>query len=245
MRMPNPFDSRQVGPLPLAGALAIAAGVTFFATVTYLFTALRWVGLDLAMFDDPARLLLWADDHSVWYKVMWLLYFISQALLLCVPWLLGEDQGTRVAAVLGTTSVAMAMIGIAVQYAVSPVTGAAYQAVLTAGTPSSSEVVLALHNTVSDAGKDIRLFSETMLGVWLVLVGTQLRRRTGDQAWWLLVALGCWTTVVAAWKLFDPAMPHEDWLAFLLGAGYVGLGVGLIRLSRGASQPAVLARPPS
>jgi hypothetical protein len=226
-----------VDPLILAGALSIAAGVAFFATVTYLFTVLRQAGLDLAMFDDPARLLLWVSDHSGRYQGMWLLYFVSQALLLCVPWLIAEDRGARAAAVFGTASVVVAMVGLAVQYAASPVTAAAYQAALAEDGSGSASVVLAMHTVVADVGKDLRLFSEVLLGVWLVLVGARFAIRAGSRAWWLLAALGCWTVMVVGWKLVDPTMPHEDWLAFLLGVGYIGFGVGLVRLAR---RPALL-----
>lgn len=236
--MPASSPSRTGNPLFLAGVLSIAAGVVFFATVTYLFTVLRQAGLELSMFDDPTRLLVWSTDHQRLYQGMWMLYFVSQALLLCVPWLLSDGEGHRAAAVLGTASIVVAMVGLAVLYAASPVTASAYQDAIGPGSPPGvAQGVLALHDVVADIGKDVRLFSETLLGVWLVLTGAYLSRRTGARAWWLLAGLGCWTVVVAVWKLVEPTMPHEDWLAFLLGTGYVALGVALVRLARRRSTP--------
>ena len=82
---------------------------------------------------------------------------------------------------------------------------------------------------MADVGKDIRLFSELLLGVWLILLGRQLRGSLRQRRWWGIVGLGCWTVAVAAIKLAEPTIGLEDWLGFLLGAGYLALGAGLIR----------------
>jgi hypothetical protein len=210
-----------------AGWLAIGAGAAFFATTAYLLAVLPAVGLDLDMFDHPERLLPWVDSHVRWYQALWLLYFLSQALLLTVPWLVGDHVGAKATGILGTVAVSGALTGLAVIYAASPVTAAAFQ------DPATDRgSVLALHSALADIGKDLRLFSEVLLGVWLLLAGRQLRAATGRRGWWALSALGGWTLVVAAWKLLDPLMPLEDWLGFLLGSGYVALGVGLLRAGR-------------
>lgn len=211
--------------------LLVGAGVALFATVAYLFTVLRQAGLDLAMFDEPDRLLVWVSGHGRQYQGMWLLYLLSQALLLCVPWLLAEQYAARAVAVLGTASVVIAMTGLATLYAAGPVTAEAYQAALAGN--GSPPAVLAMHTLVADIGKDLRLFSEALLGAWLVLMGHRLARGAGGRAWWLLVALGAWSTMVAVWKLLDPTMPLEDWLGFLLGTGYLGFGAALIWLAAG------------
>jgi hypothetical protein len=133
--------------LKLTGWLAIGAGVAFFAADAYLFGVMGPAGFTIDMFDLPGKFLPWLFDHQTMYQGLSSLYFVSQALLLLVPWRLGEA----------------------------------------------------------------------------------LRVRTGRRPWWTVTVLGGWTLVVAAWKLFDPQMPLEDWLGFLLGAGYVGLGVALLR----------------
>jgi len=206
-----------------AGALLVAAGVAFLATSVYLFAVLTGAGFEIEMFDDPVSLMPWAATHTRLYQGLWVLYFLTQAVLLPVPSLLGEHLHHRATAVLGTAAVILAMVGVVVFFAAGPVVAEAY---VDGEAPPAS--VLALHDVAADIAKDLRLFSELLLGVWLVVVGAQLRRASGRAAWWLLSAVGAWTLVVAAWKLADPLIPHEDWLGFLLGLGYLVVGVALV-----------------
>jgi hypothetical protein len=214
--------------LVTAARLSLAAGVVFLLTVAYLFTVLPATGWDLAMFDDPAALLPWAAAHPRVYQGLWLLYFASQACLLGVPVLLRRTTGA-LAATLGTSAVVLAMTGLGVLVAVSPVLARAYAA---AGSGPDPAAVLLLHDVTADVGKDLRLLSEVLLGLWLVLAGRGLRLATGARAWWALSALGAWTVVVALVKLAVPTIGLEDWLGFLLGLGYLALGVGLLRRRR-------------
>lgn len=211
-----------------AGWLSVGAGVMFLVTVGYLFTVLPATGWSIAMFDAPADLLLWVDRHQRIYQVLWLLYFVSQTCLLAVPLLL-SSLGGRAAAVFGTTAVVLAMVGLALLFAVSPVVARAYSEAVVPGSELSEAGVLVVHDVLADIGKDLRLFSELLLGVWLVSTGRLLRRESHHRRWWALSALGCWTFVVAAVKLLDPTIGLEDWLGFLLGMGYLVLGVGLLR----------------
>jgi len=212
-----------------AGALLVAAGVAFLATSVYLFVVLTGAGFEIEMFDDPVLLMPWAAAHERLYQGLWVLYFLTQAALLLVPSLLGEHLHHRATAVLGTAAVILAMVGVVVFFAAGPVVAEAY---VDGEAPAPS--VLALHDVAADIAKDLRLFSELLLGSWLVAVGIQLRRASGRAAWWLMSVLGTWTFVVAAWKLADPVIPHEDWLGFLLGLGYLGLGVAMIVSGRRA-----------
>ena len=213
------------------GLLALGAGLTFFATDVYLFAAMGAAGWNIDMFDQPDALLSWVYGHHRLYQGLWFLYFVSQALLLLVPWRLGEHLADRSTGLLGTVSVAIAMAGLVVLFAVSPITARSYHD----GTDPAT--VFALHSVAADTAKDLRLFSEILLGVWLAVAGHQLRRHTGRRAWWALSALGAWTVVVAVWKLVDPFMPLEDWLGFLLGAAYVALGVSVLRTGVAGSRP--------
>ncbi len=211
-----------------AGWLSIGAGVMFLVTVGYLFTVLPATGWSIGMFDAPAQLLVWVDGHERIYQLLWLLSFGSQMCLLGVP-VLVSSLGGRAAAVFGTAAVVLAMAGLALFFAVSPVLARAYGEALTPGSTTSAAGVLVLHDVTADIGKDLRLFSELLLGVWLATTGRLLRQRTGRRRWWALTALGGWTFVVAAVKLFVPTIALEDWLGFLLGLGYLGLGIGLLR----------------
>lgn len=211
-----------------AGWLLMGAGVMFLVTVGYLFTVLPATGWSIDMFDAPADLLAWIARHERVYQVLWVLYFASQMCLLAVPVLL-SGPGGRVAAVFGTAAVVLAMAGLALLFAVSPVLAQAYHQATEVGSDVSSADVLVMHDLTADIGKDLRLFSELLLGVWLTITGRGLQRRSRQRRWWALSVLGCWTLFVAAVKLFDPTIGLEDWLGFLLGMGYLALGVELLR----------------
>lgn len=211
-----------------AGWLSLGAGAMFIVTVGYLFGVLPATGWTIDMFDSPAELLVWIDGHERVYQGLWLLYFVSQMFLLAVPVLLSVPRA-RVAAVFGTAAVVLAMVGLALIFAVSPVVAQAYAAATATGSTSSATSVLVLHDVTADMGKVLRLFSELLLGVWLILLGRQLRHTLGQRRWWGLSILGCWTIAVAGAKLFQPTISLEDWLGFLLGMGYIALGIGLLR----------------
>ncbi len=212
----------------IAGWLSLGAGGLFFLTVAYLFGVMTATGWTIAMFDAPVDLLVWINGHQRVYQGLWVLYFLSQVLLLAVPVLLSSGPA-RATAVFGTAAVVLAMVGLVVIFAVSPVLAQAYHEATTTESGSSAASVLVLHDVMADVGKNIRLFSELLLGAWLVLLGRQLRRDLRQRRWWGLVALGCWTVAVAAIKLIVPTTGLEDWLGFLLGGGYVAMGVGLLR----------------
>jgi hypothetical protein len=220
-----------------AGWLTLAAGGMFIVTVGYLFGVMSATGWTIAMFDAPADLLVWINGHERIYQGLWVLYFLSQTLLLAVPVLLSGGPA-RATAVFGTAAVVLAMVGLVVIFAVSPVLAHAYHEATTTESMSSAAGVLVLHDVMADVGKNIRLFSELLLGVWLILLGRQLRGDLRQRRWWGLVGLGCWTVAVAAIKLLEPATGLEDWLGFLLGGGYVAMGVGLLRRRRPDPQAA-------
>jgi hypothetical protein len=205
------------------GRLAIAAGAMFFLANAYLFIVLAGAGWTIDMFDDPSALLPWVHEHIRLYQGLWLLYFLSQALLLLVPWRVAEDLEDRAVGVLGTVAITIAIVGLVIIFAASPVTARAYQA------SADGQIVLVLHELAADLGKYLRLFSQLLLGAWMILVGRRLQQRTSTKTWLLFSALGVWTVLVSAWKLFDPYMALEDWLGFLLGLGYLALGGGLLR----------------
>jgi hypothetical protein len=205
-----------------AGWLTLAAGGMFIVTVGYLFGVMSATGWTIAMFDAPADLLVWINGHERIYQGLWVLYFLSQTLLLAVPVLLSGGPA-RATAVFGTAAVVLAMVGLVVIFAVSPVLAHAYHEATTTESMSSAAGVLVLHDVMADVGKNIRLFSELLLGVWLILLGRQLRGDLRQRRWWGLVGLGCWTVAVAAIKLLEPATGLEDWLGFLLGGGYVAI----------------------
>lgn len=216
--------------LRTAGKLSLGAGLVFLLTVTYLFTVLPATGWNIDMFDAPDQLLPWIYLNSGAYQLLWLLYFGSQALLLPVPRLL-ERLGGRAAGTAGTAAVVIAMVGLVILFACSPVLARGFHRAVESGLSGTQQTVLVLHDLFADTGKDLRLFSELLLAFWLVAVSLRLKRSTGGRRWWLLTAIGGWTFAVVGVKLFLPEMELEDWLGFVLGVGYLGLGVALLRLT--------------
>ncbi len=233
-------ERRQHDPsllLRVGGISALVAGALFFSTVVYAFGVMAAFGFTQEMFDDRALLLGWVADHTGLYRGLWLLYFASQAFLLPVPLALyalirgGDGRGFGIAApcaVAGVAAVVIAMVGLVVIYTTSaPVAHAFVEA-----TPSSPEQagVLLLGDLFADVGKELRLFSELLLGVWLGGTGAVLLRGLRLRvAGWVMVGIGVCTLCVAVLKILDPLNPLEDFLGLFLAVGYVVIGVQLLR----------------
>ena len=229
---PDPSLLSRVG-----GVCALVAGALFFSTVVYAFGVMSVFGFNQEMFDDRALLLAWVADHTGLYRGLWLLYFASQLFLLPVPVALyalsrrdyGRESGIAApCAVAGVAAVVMAMVGLVVIYATSPPLAHAF--VETAPSSPERAGVLLLGDLFADVGKEIRLFSELLLGLWLSGTGAVLLRgsRWGATSW-AMVGIGVCTLCVAILKILDPLNPLEDFLGLFLAAGYVVIGVRLLR----------------
>jgi hypothetical protein len=105
----------------------------------------------------------------------------------------------------------MAMVGLVVIYATSPPVARAF----VEASPSSPEQAgaLLLGDLFADVGKELRLFSELLLGAWLGGTGAALLlgSRSGA-AGWVLAGIGACTLCVAVLKILDPLNPLEDFL---------------------------------
>ena len=223
--------------LRVGGISALVAGALFFSTVVYAFGVMSGFGFTQEMFDDRALLLPWLADHTGLYRGLWLLYFASQMFLLPVPLalyaLVRRDDGRRSGivapcAVAGVAAVVMAMVGLVVIYATSAPVARAF--VETSSSSPERSSILLLGDLFADLGKEIRLFSELLLGVWLGGTGAALLRgRRSDAAGWAMLSVGGCTLCVAVLKIFDPLNPLEDFLGLLLAGGYVVIGVRLLR----------------
>jgi hypothetical protein len=237
---------RQSGPsllLRTGGISALVAGALFFFTVVYAFVVMAGFGFTQEMFDHRALLLPWVADHAGLYRGLWLLYFASQLFLLPVPLALyaltrhHDGRGSGIAApcaVAGVAAVVMAMVGLVVIYTTSaPVARAFVEAA-----PSSPERagVLLLGDLFADVGKELRLFSELLLGVWLGGTGAVLLRRSRPVLGGAMAGIGGCTLLVAILKISDPRNPLEDFLGLFLAVCYAVIGVGLLR-SGGPARP--------
>ena len=230
---------RQSGPsllLRVGGISALVAGALFFLTVVYAFGVMAGFGFTQEMFDHRALLLPWVADHAGLYRGLWLLYFASQLFLLPVPLALytltrhHDGRGSGIAApcaVAGGAAVVMAMVGLVVIYTTSaPVAHAFVEA---APTSSEQADVLLLGNLFADVGKELRLFSELLLGVWLGGTGAVLLRQSRSILGWAMVGIGGCTLLVAILKILDPRNPLEDFLGLFLAGCYVMIGFRLLR----------------
>jgi len=231
-RQPDPSLLLRVG-----GISALVAGALFFSTVVYAFVIMAGFGFTQEMFDDRALLLPWVAVHADLYRGLWLLYFASQVFLLPVPLALyilvrHDGPGAGIAApcaVAGGAAVVMAMVGLVVIYATFAPVARAF--VETSSSSPERASVLLLGDLFADVGKEVRLFSELLLGVWLGGTGAALllRGTRSDAAGWaILIISGC-TLCVAILKILDPLNPLEDFLGLLLAGGYVLIGVRLLR----------------
>ena len=233
-------EQRQPDPsllLRIGGMSALVAGALFFATVVYAFGIIPGFGFTQEMFDDRALLLPWVADHPGLYRGLWLLYFASQVFLLPVPLALyalvrrDDGRGDGIAApcaVAGVAAVVMAMVGLVVIYATFAPVARAF--VETSSSSPERASVLLLGDLFADVSKEVRLFSELLLGVWLGGMGAALLRgKRSDAAGWAILIIGGCTLCVAVLKILDPLNPLEDFLGLLLAGGYVVIGVRLFR----------------
>src|SRR5918998_6731079 len=219
--------------LRIGGISALVASLLFFFTVVYAFVIMSRFGFTQEMFDDRALLLPWVAAHADLYRGLWLLYFASQVFLLPVPLALyalvrrDDGRGDGIAApcaVAGVAAGVIAMGGLVVIYATFAPIARAF--VETSSSSPEGASVLLLGDLFADVGKEVRLFSELLLGVWLGGTGAALLRGTRSDAagWTMLIISGC-TLCVAILKILDPLNPLEDFLGLLLAGGYVVIGV--------------------
>ena len=223
-----------------AGTCLVVAGTMFGVVVTYLYAVLVPLGLDLAMFDEADRLLDWVSSHMSAYLLLYLLYAIQQVSLLAAPVLLwrylpavrgGGSWVRSFAATSAVLSIGSALLS-SVLLIMSTHTAVQYWHLTSTPTGPERMVVAMMFDSGADLAKGARLMSEPLLGIWLVwigwvLIGEDASRRS--RAWSAVCVVGVWTAVVGVWKLMDPRMPYEDWVAFPIAAAMIAAGVALRR----------------
>ncbi len=217
-------------PRRTAGWLLLVAGGLFLLVGSYLPVVLGPLGLDLEMLDDEGAMLGWLGGHAGAYAGLYVLYLLQQVVLLGAVVTVRRVHGVGgpardAATVAGLVSVVLAVLsaGLLVMAAHS---GAGTWAA--AGDAGERFAAVASYTTSADAGKGARLLSEVFLGCWFGWLGLAARG-TGSRAWLALVPLGAVTTVVGLWKLLDPYLPWEDWLALPVSVGLAAAGLGMLR----------------
>lgn len=224
-----------------AGRAAIGAGVLTLVTVAYFAVVMPALGFELVMFDDRAALLSWLGEgrHLGVYRVLFVLAFAVQLLLLPAPWALHRhlqasgraERASGLLAVVATGAVAASLTGPLFAF------GSAGLVLEAFATGQRDQAVL-LGDLFADLTKDIRLFLNVVVGAWLALAGVdvvrRLRRRVAGGG---IAVLGGLLTMVSAYKIVNPLTAAEDILSPFLGLGYLTLGVVLLRSSGPVSPP--------
>ncbi len=191
------------------------------------------------MLDQRAVLLPWVAQHTAIYGGLWILYFLSQMLLLPVPHALTQaialdDQRgaalVRVCARIGYGAILLALVGLCIVYTSSLLIARAY---IDEAVGVNAPTIVLLGDLFADIGKEIRLFSEVLLGIWLGTSGiVLLRYKQFRIESWIVCAVSAYTLVVALVKIANPLNPLEDTLGLFLAVSYVVIGIVLLRQSQ-------------
>ena len=241
--------------LKIGGWSAIASGGFYILVTIYIFGVLPQLGFVTEMFDDHTLLHPWVAQYPRLYQISWLLYFLTQLCLLPVPIALANffniDQNEKSSAwvklspLFGMVAIPLAMLSAILFYATSPLTAQAYTDLATM--PDNQALILTLSGVLTDTAKEIRLFSEIILAVWLISTGYLFQSvRNSQGASWLCYGIGFWTLFVISYKFYNPYAPLEDALGIFLGVSYIGIGIHQIRFVRTPTErAAVLSAPES
>lgn len=224
----------------IGGKSAIVAALFFLILSVYMFGILQIFGFDPVMFDDKALLNEWVIEHLEIYKLSWIFYFLSQLFLFPLPLVLenyfknGNEKQQALAElskIFGTAAVILVILCPVIFYATFATNAQAYADVL--GSIQGQNIVLAISTLMSDIPKDIRLFSEVFLGIWLAISGYLFMYSGRSMSvGWLTLLVGCWTLIIISVKIFSPYNPLEDFLAPLLAFCYLKIGMHLLKDKR-------------
>ena len=171
--MTTSIDSTNRFLIKIGGWSAIASGGLYILVTVYIFGVLTQFGFTPDMFDDHTLLHPWVSKHPRFYQITWLFYFLTQLCLLPVPTALANyfkiDGNERTVALIqlgrlfSTVAITLAMLSAILFYASSPITAQAYTRL--AEFPESQNLVLTISGLITDIAKEIRLFSEILLGI--------------------------------------------------------------------------------
>ncbi|MEM8862717.1 MAG: hypothetical protein AAGD96_30780 [Chloroflexota bacterium] len=247
-------DSTNRSLLKIGGWSAIASGGFYVLVTIYIFGVLPQYGFITDMFDDHTLLHPWVAEYPRLYQVSWILYFFTQLCLLPVPIALAnffstaEDDSAKalvkLSPLFGMVAIPLAMLSSILFYATSPITAQAYVEMASSGETQS--VILTISGLMTDTAKEIRLFSEIGLAIWLVSTGYlfyTVRNMQGIS--WVSFGIGLWTLFVVVVKFFNPYAPLEDALGILLGLAYTIIGIHQIRFVNSASNNAPVLPAPT
>lgn len=230
--LPDHRYLRRVG-----GRSAILAALCFLTVTIYIFVILRMIGFNPNMFDDHTRLHPWVVEQTKMYKLSWIFYFLTQLFLIPLPQVLvnyfkngsEEQKGlAQLSNTFGTAGITLAVLCPVIFYATSSTTAQAY--VSASGSLQNQGLLLVISTLMTDIPKEIRLFSEVFLSIWLIITGYLfLNSGRSKRVGWLTLVIGCWAFFVVTVKIFNPANPLEDSLGLPLALSYLVMGLHLLK----------------
>jgi hypothetical protein len=227
----TPFDDAEAQAVRVGGIGALCAGIVFLVTIAYTFGFLFARGLSTDMLNVPAQLLPWVHAHTVPYVMLWWIFVIHLLCLLPAPAGLAAIAGPRratirMATTAGVSGAVVGMIAAMVNAATAPPLAAASVSTPTALLPN----VWLMSELAGGLGLQLRLLSDLLVAVWLVITGLTLVRMTN---WRVLggaqLAASALVIVVVVAKPFD-WLDLEPSLGFVLALVYLWMGIALLRV---------------
>ncbi|MBQ4820750.1 hypothetical protein [Aquimarina sp. MMG016] len=214
----------------IAWKSSAAAAASIFLTSIYFAIILPLFGFTFEMLDDHVAAINWyvkAKASGVFQGLM-ICYFISQLVLLPVPFalhnLVSKTHNSVYSfyfALLGTAGVIIAMAGPIFIFANIPeLANAAVKGMVPV------DILVMTGNMFADLTKDFRLFSEILLGIWLMGFGFMISKSTAHKVKSLIIGVfGITVFVIPAIKLADPYMHSEDYIGLVLAGCFILLSI--------------------
>ncbi|MEW7290300.1 hypothetical protein [Aquimarina sp. 2304DJ70-9] len=214
----------------IAWKSAAAAASSIFLTSIYFAVILPLFGFTFDMLDDHAAAINWYVDAktSGVFQGLMVCYFISQLLLLPVPFALhnivSREHNSVYSfyfALIGTAGTIIAMVGPIFVFANIPeLTNTAAKNIV------SIDTMIMTGNMFADLTKDFRLFSEILVGIWLIGFGFMIAKNTVHKVKSLIIGVfGIAIFIIPAIKLADPYMHSEDYIGLVLAMCFVLLSI--------------------
>jgi len=214
----------------IAWKSAVAAAVGIFITSIYFALVLPYFGFTFEMLDDEVATIQWylRNNTAGIYQGLMILYFISQLLLLPLPYALHKITAKKTNeayssyfTIIGTAGIVIALIGPIFLFANIPELYTTAKAGLV-----STETMVMTSNMFADLTKDFRLFSEILIGIWLIGFSfTNLKNAIHKVMTFVIGLFGVSILVIPAIKLADPYMDTEDYIGLVLCVCFILLAI--------------------